>query len=228
MKIKYTRVSTKNQYESLDHQIQLLKKSKCREVYSEVVSGAKPIEGLPLGLYAVKLETRKKFKNCNELKNRINSMPVPIDKRRIYKNVLVTIIEKKAGCLTNTTPIFWRLIANLKITSLSEIIKKLDWYALKWRIEVFHKILKSDLKAESLKFEDAQRLVNTTSVFCILGWRVFWMTMINRIILNSLPELVFTSDTINLLNGIIYKFSTKRVIILFQNISKLEMLDMNI
>lgn len=42
MKIGYARVSTKNQCKSLDHQIRLLKKSGCNEVYSEVVSGAKP------------------------------------------------------------------------------------------------------------------------------------------------------------------------------------------
>lgn len=42
MKIGYARVSTKMQCESLDHQIRLLKKSGCNEVYSEVISGAKP------------------------------------------------------------------------------------------------------------------------------------------------------------------------------------------
>lgn len=41
MEIGYARVSTKHQCESLDQQIGLLKKSGCKEVYSEVVSGAK-------------------------------------------------------------------------------------------------------------------------------------------------------------------------------------------
>jgi DNA invertase Pin-like site-specific DNA recombinase len=40
MKIGYARVSTKNQCESLDQQIRLLKTSDCVEVYSEVISGA--------------------------------------------------------------------------------------------------------------------------------------------------------------------------------------------
>lgn len=38
-KIGYARVSTKHQQESLDHQISLLKKADCREIYSEVISG---------------------------------------------------------------------------------------------------------------------------------------------------------------------------------------------
>ncbi len=51
---------------------------------------------------------------------------------------------------------------------------------MRWKIEVFHKILKSGCKAEESKLRTAERLVNLISVFCILSWRVFWMTMINR------------------------------------------------
>jgi len=40
MRIGYARVSTKHQYESLDQQINLLKNAGCKEVYSEVISGA--------------------------------------------------------------------------------------------------------------------------------------------------------------------------------------------
>lgn len=40
MKIGYARVSTKQQCESLNQQISLLKKSGCKEIYSEVISGA--------------------------------------------------------------------------------------------------------------------------------------------------------------------------------------------
>lgn len=40
MKIGYARVSTKHQRESLDQQIDLLRQAGCKEVYSEIVSGA--------------------------------------------------------------------------------------------------------------------------------------------------------------------------------------------
>lgn len=40
MKIGYARVSTKHQRESLDHQITLLKKAGCTEIFSEIISGA--------------------------------------------------------------------------------------------------------------------------------------------------------------------------------------------
>lgn len=40
MKIGYARVSTKHQRESLDQQIDLLRQAGCKEVYSEIISGA--------------------------------------------------------------------------------------------------------------------------------------------------------------------------------------------
>lgn len=71
-------------------------------------------------------------------------------------------------------------------------IEKLRWYALRWKIEVFHKILKSDRKAETAKLRTAERLVKLIAVFCILSWRLFWMTMINRSAPNAPPALALT------------------------------------
>jgi hypothetical protein len=42
---------------------------------------------------------------------------------------------------------------------------------MQWKIELFHKILKSDCKAEDAKLRTAQRLANLMPVFCILSWR---------------------------------------------------------
>jgi hypothetical protein len=48
---------------------------------------------------------------------------------------------------------------------------------MRWKIEAIHKILKSACKAETSKL--AERIVNLIAVFCILSWRIFWMTMMN-------------------------------------------------
>jgi hypothetical protein len=47
--------------------------------------------------------------------------------------------------------------------------------------KAFHKILKSGCRAEASKLRTAQRIVNLIAVFCILSWRIFWMTMMNRV-----------------------------------------------
>jgi hypothetical protein len=50
-------------------------------------------------------------------------------------------------------------------------------------------LLKSGCKAETARLRTAERLVKLIAVFCILSWRVFWMTMINRSAPNTPPAL---------------------------------------
>ena len=83
-------------------------------------------------------------------------------------------------------------------------MEKLRWYALRWKIEVFHKILKSGCKAEDSKLRTAERLVNLIAVFCILSWRIFWMTMLNRAAPEVPPTLALTRNEIRLLDRLVH------------------------
>ncbi len=56
----------------------------------------------------------------------------------------------------------------------------LVWCASRWKVETYHKILKSGCNAEESWLRTADRLVDLIAVFCILSWRLFWMTMLNR------------------------------------------------
>src|SRR5487761_1616249 len=46
----------------------------------------------------------------------------------------------------------------------------------------------------------AERLVNLIAVFCIVSWRVFWMTMLNRSTPNAVPQTAMTDTEIKLLD----------------------------
>jgi len=86
----------------------------------------------------------------------------------------------------------WKLITNLAVGSLDQAIEKVQWYALRWKIGVFHKILKSGCRAEQSPLRTTARLTNLLAVFSILAWRVFWLTMTHRLAPEARPGLVFT------------------------------------
>lgn len=67
----------------------------------------------------------------------------------------------------------WKLLTDLPVRSRKEAIEKLEWYAQRWKIETFHKTLKSGCKAEESKLRTAERLVNLVAVLFILSWRNF-------------------------------------------------------
>jgi len=87
-------------------------------------------------------------------------------------------------------------------TSRASAIEKLRWYTLRWRIETFHKILKSGCRAEQSKLRTAERLVNLLAMFWILSGRIFWLTMINRVTVHVKLEIAFPPLEVYLLQRI--------------------------
>src|SRR5438105_13089255 len=128
----------------------------------------------------------------------------PIGKQKRYPALTLTVIHaEERGTPKNRKKIDWRLITDLPVQSRKDAIEKLEWYALRWKIELFHKILKSGCRAEESKLRTAQRLANLLSVFCILSWRVFWMTMLNRSAPGAPPTLALTATEIRVLDRLV-------------------------
>ena len=128
----------------------------------------------------------------------------PIGKQKRYPPLILTVIHaEERGTPKNRKKIEWKLITDLPVNSRADAVEKLEWYALRWKIEVFHKILKSGCKAEESKLRTAQRLTNLVSVFCILSWRVFWLTMLNRSTPDALPDLALTETEIAVLDRLV-------------------------
>ncbi|MFD1625963.1 IS4 family transposase [Azospirillum griseum] len=98
----------------------------------------------------------------------------PIGKQKKYPALKLTYIHAYERDEPADRPrVSWKLITNLPVRTAQEAVEKLGWYALRWKIEVFHKIMKSGCKAEDVKLRTAERLVNLLAVFCILSWRIF-------------------------------------------------------
>ena len=104
----------------------------------------------------------------------------------------------------------WQLITNLSVRSRKDALEKLSWYAMRWKIETFHKILKSGCKAEASKLRAAERIVNLIALFCILSWRIFWMTMMNRVAPTASPTLALTTIEMHVLDLLIHDKTADR------------------
>ena len=158
------------------------------------------------GLYRIAVRNRKgeRLEAVLEIRYRRMCLDTPKNKKKRYPEQRVTVIEARER---QTPPdrdrIDWKLITDLTVRTRREAVEKVQWYALRWRIEVFHKILKSGCRAEDTRLRTASRLTNLLSVLCILSWRVFWLTMSNRIDPEANPELVFTDLELRILDRLV-------------------------
>jgi len=74
---------------------------------------------------------------------RIRVQP-PLYKQGRYHALELTVLRaSERDAPKDRDAIDWKLITNLPVTSRAQAIGKLQRYALRWRIETFHKILKS-------------------------------------------------------------------------------------
>jgi transposase-like protein/transposase Tn5 family protein len=155
------------------------------------------------GLHRIDVRDKKGHlsKAILEIKyRRIRVLP-PINKKRRYPELTLTVIHaQERGTPQGREKIDWKLITDLPVSSREEAMEKLRWYSMRWKIETFHKILKSGCKAEESRLRTAARLANLIAVFCILSWRIFWLTMMNRTLPNAPPKLVLTALEIHLLD----------------------------
>ena len=76
--------------------------------------------------------------------HRIRVLP-PIGKQKQYPELMLTVIHaQERGAPIGRERIDWKLITDLPVRSRDEAVEKLKWYSMRWKIETFHKILKSE------------------------------------------------------------------------------------
>ncbi len=85
----------------------------------------------------------------------------------------------------NTKPVEWFLLTTIDITSAEDAEQCLRWYCLRWRIEDWHRVLKSGCRIEDLGHATAERLRRAIAINMVIAWRIMLMTLLGR----ETPEL---------------------------------------
>lgn len=129
----------------------------------------------------------------------------PIGKFKRYPSLELTVLHaierpKSAAHKKKHDSIEWKLLTDLAVTDKASAVEKLEWYAMRWKIETFHKVLKSGCKVEEARLRTAERLANLIAVFYILSWRILWLAKVHRTAPKAKPETTFTPEEIAILD----------------------------
>ena len=77
-------------------------------------------------------------------------------------------------------PLEWMLLSSVPTTSLEEALERLAWYARRWTIETWHRVLKSGCRIEARQFGTLDRFVRATALFAVIAWRILYATLLAR------------------------------------------------
>ena len=98
-------------------------------------------------------------------------------------------------------PIEWFLLTTLKIKSPEDIVNCLRWYTRRWRIEDYHRVLKSGCKIGDIAHETAERQRRAIAINLVIAWRIMLMTLLGRETPELPAELLFSDIELKVLHA---------------------------
>jgi len=83
------------------------------------------------------------------------------------------------------TPVRWMLLTTVPVHSIKQAMKCLRWYCLRWRIEEWHRVLKSGCKILDHQNHTAEVLLRTIALDAVIAWRIMLLALLGR----EVPEM---------------------------------------
>lgn len=95
----------------------------------------------------------------------------------------VYLFEKKPP--PGATQVKWLLLTTMNVGSVKQAMKCVRWYCLRWRIEEWHRVLKSGCGVLNHQNHSAESLARAISIDAVVAWRIMLLALLGR----DLPEL---------------------------------------
>lgn len=99
------------------------------------------------------------------------------------------ILVREVNGPGDDTEVCWLLVTTLPIETVDEILKVVDYYAARWTVETYFRVLKVGCQVEKIMLETKSRLLNCLAMYHIIAWRILYLTYLNR----TCPDLPCTS-----------------------------------
>jgi len=148
------------------------------------------------GQFKIAVKTKKG--NTREATIEVKFYPVRI-RPSVAKNQLAPITAYvvsavEIGEAQNEEKLDWRLLTNLTVENYQSALEKINFYKMRWQIEIYHKVLKSGCRVEEIRLRKTDRISRYLAVTTIVAWRIYWMTQVSRKAPNLAPNAVISTE----------------------------------
>ena len=100
-----------------------------------------------------------------------------------------------------TEAVEWFLLTTVTITSPADAVQCLRWYCLRWRIEDWHRVLKSGCGIEQIAHNTAERIRRAMAINLVIAWRIMLMTLLGRQTPELPPDVLFSDIELHVLRA---------------------------
>lgn len=98
-------------------------------------------------------------------------------------------------------PLEWFLLTTMAIETVDDARQCIEWYCLRWRIEDWHRVMKSGCNIEKKAHKTAERLKRSLAINMVIAWRIMLMTLLGREVPELPAEVLFTDLEVEVLEA---------------------------
>ena len=109
--------------------------------------------------------------------------------RQPIKLFAIYILEKNPP--QGATPVRWMLLTTIPVNSVKQALKCLRWYCFRWRIEEWHRVLKSGCRILDHQNHTAEVLLRRIALDAVIAWRIMLLALLGRDVPEMPGELLF-------------------------------------
>ncbi len=115
-----------------------------------------------------------------EIRFREVNLCAPSNKKNLAAVNLWAISAKEKDPPEGKEALQWNLLTDVRTESFEEACERVDWYTQRFKIEVFHRILKSGCRVEDRRLESYESLKRCLAIDMVVAWRIYYLTMLGR------------------------------------------------
>lgn len=139
-----------------------------------------------LGTFVMEI-TKKKGRSARTATMEVRSATVklhpprrPADQPRLPEVTVNVVWVREKKPPAGEEPVEWMLLTSLPVATFEQACLVADYYACRWQIEIYFKVLKSGCQVEKLQLMTADRIKPCLAMYMIVAWRVLYATMLGR------------------------------------------------
>jgi hypothetical protein len=106
--------------------------------------------------------------------------PPPRPDRKLPVTTFNIVLVEEVSPPAGAEPIRWVLVTTLPIDDVEQVQLIVQYYCVRWQIEVYFRTLKSGCRVESRYFERVGRLLNCLAIYSITAWKILYLCQLSR------------------------------------------------
>lgn len=118
--------------------------------------------------------------------------PPPRFDRKLPPVRIHVVLVEETNPPAGQEPIQWVLLTTLPIDNPTQVKRVVEYYCVRWQIEIYFRTLKSGCRIEQRYFERIGRLQNCLAVYTIVAWRILYLCRLGRECPDINCEVVFS------------------------------------